>query len=605
MSSKPIPFLWVSAAKLRVNACCGLIVLHVCLLAWSAYVHSPALDEWFHLPSGIATWQSGRYDLYRINPPLVRMTAALPVLPYVEADPWEIPRLSSKLRPELIAGDQFLLRYGNHVIWWTTLGRWACIPFSVIGAVACLRWATELYGKNAGVLATALWCFCPNVLAHGSLMTPDMGATGLGVMASYLLWKWLREPSWIRAASAGGLLGLVLLTKLTWIILLLLWPILWLAWVAFTHAGWRLRILTASQLVAIVLLGIFILNAGYNFTGSMHRLRDYTFHSHALAGTHTASQVLGNSIDSSNRFRDTLLGFLPIPLPEDYVLGIDQQKSDFEDGWWSYLRGKWSLHGWWYYYLYAIMIKAPLGTIMLVCMALGLSVAFRAYRASLQDELTLLMPGIAILIFVSAESGFSHHLRYVLPAFPYFFIFASKLGRAFEVGQLGVRNTMLALLAWTIVSSLAVFPHFESYFNGCVGGPKYGHLHLDNSNTDWGQDVSFLMQWHDEHREARPLYVAFDGVPNPAFTGIEFEGPPLDPRSDKARMNQPREQLGPRPGWYALSVNALHTRTHDFDYFLECFEPIDRVGYAYVIYHVTEDQAKMARHKLGLSTSVK
>ncbi len=76
--------------RLRISQCgisCRgcfvlLLVIHTLLLAASAWMHSPTRDEWGHLPAGVSHWQLGQFDLYRVNPPLVRMVAALPVLPY-------------------------------------------------------------------------------------------------------------------------------------------------------------------------------------------------------------------------------------------------------------------------------------------------------------------------------------------------------------------------------------------------------------------------------------------------------------------------------------------------------------------------------------------
>ena len=57
----------------------SLLVLHAGLLAWIDTRNSPNPDETAHLAAGIAIWQSGRFDLYPVNPPLVRALAALPV----------------------------------------------------------------------------------------------------------------------------------------------------------------------------------------------------------------------------------------------------------------------------------------------------------------------------------------------------------------------------------------------------------------------------------------------------------------------------------------------------------------------------------------------
>jgi hypothetical protein len=50
------------------------------LLAYSATRHSPTHLEPAFLAAGISHWQFGRFELYRVNPPLVRMFTALPLL---------------------------------------------------------------------------------------------------------------------------------------------------------------------------------------------------------------------------------------------------------------------------------------------------------------------------------------------------------------------------------------------------------------------------------------------------------------------------------------------------------------------------------------------
>ena len=114
--------------------------------------------------------------------------------------------------------------------WLFTIARWACIPFSVLGGYVCFRWAHELYGRNAGLVALVLWCFCPNILGHGQLITPDVSATALGVLAGYLFWRWLKQPAWSTALAAGLALGLVELTKFTFVVLFPLWPLLWVVY---------------------------------------------------------------------------------------------------------------------------------------------------------------------------------------------------------------------------------------------------------------------------------------------------------------------------------------------------------------------------------------
>ena len=175
------------------------LAVHVCLLAWGAYRHSPTYDEPAHLAAGISHWQSGRFDLYRVNPPLVRMVAALPVMLAGTQTDWI--RRSETLRSEFRVGCDFMRANGKRSFWLVTLARWGCIPFSLLGGVVCFAWARDLYGPSAGVLATGLWCFSPNILAHGQLVTPDVGAAATGLAASYAFWRWLRQATTKRRRS--------------------------------------------------------------------------------------------------------------------------------------------------------------------------------------------------------------------------------------------------------------------------------------------------------------------------------------------------------------------------------------------------------------------
>ena len=200
------------------------------LLSWSATRHSPVWEEPGHLVAGISHWQFGRFDLMRVNPPLVRLVGAVPVLFGAPKIDWSRYDASVGARSERSIREDFIVANGERVFWLHTLARWACIPFSLLGAYVCFRWARELYGKLAGILGLTLWCFCPNIIAHAQLITPDAGATAMGVAAGYIFWRWLKRPTRGWTVAAGLMLGLAELTKTTWIVLFGLWPLLWIVW---------------------------------------------------------------------------------------------------------------------------------------------------------------------------------------------------------------------------------------------------------------------------------------------------------------------------------------------------------------------------------------
>lgn len=623
-----------------------LLLGHAGLLAWSATRHSPSIDEVGHLPAGLSHWHLGRFDLYRVNPPLIRLVAALPVLLARPATDWSRLAEGDQGRPEFRMGEEFIAANVHLSFWYFTLARWSCIPFSLLGGFICFLWARDLYGRLAGFLALTLWCFCPNVLGNAQMITPDVGAAALGVTAGYTFWRWLRRPRWSRAAVAGIILGLAELTKTTWIVFFGLWPLLWLAWRwtnsthrAFPRLACRSEI---GQLGFLLLLAFYTLNLGYGFEGSFEPLGHYDFVSDLFRGPKLPMP------QSRNRFQSGWVGSVPVPLPRHYLLGIDRQRMDFERTIRSYLRGEWRQGGWWYYYLYGLAVKVPLGTWLILLLAGSLTLLGRVPLAAWRDEMVMLAPAAAVLILVSSQTGFNHHLRYVLPAFPFAFVWASKVAQTAVWKMRYAPAVVCGGLLWSVSSSLAVYPHSLAYFNEAAGGPMNGHAHLVDSNIDWGQDLLYLKRWLDEHPEARPLGLAYFGHFDPRVAGVEFSLPPKNPTTAQqatAVQNvlavgasvvglvcSPRgpapflaasalfpgrtsvEDFGPHPGWYAVSVGVLRGLQfplHDgrgkaifvdgpwYTYF-QRLRPVATAGYSIYIYHIDLEEANRVRQELGL-----
>ncbi|MEX2316628.1 MAG: glycosyltransferase family 39 protein [Pirellulales bacterium] len=436
----------------------ALLAIHSSLLAYSAYVHSPTLNEPGHLVAGLSFWKFGRFDLYRNNPPLVRMVAALPVMAAGYEEDWSGFYEGPGAQPAFGMGEDFVKANGERTFFLMMIARWACIPFGWIGAITCFLWARDLYGRPAGVLAATIWCFEPNILAHASLITSDAAGTALGVAACYTFWRWLRRPTWTQAALTGVVLGLAELCKSTLIVFYPLWPAMWLVFrwrdrQSMTGRDWLRE---AGMLALRMIVGLYVLNLGYGFEGSFKPLKEFVFVSDPLA-------------HSSNRFAGTWLGELPMPFPNHYILGLDEQQKSFEHwGGSAYLRGEWRDTGWWYYYLYAAAIKVPLALWLMG----GLALAYRLFdrrsvpladntlsvegkvpsptgggqgRGSFRDEFILLFPGLFIFAFVSSQTGINEHFRYALPAFPYFFIAISQITQLAHSSGFSPPNVLIDL----------------------------------------------------------------------------------------------------------------------------------------------------------------
>jgi 4-amino-4-deoxy-L-arabinose transferase-like glycosyltransferase len=586
-----------------------IMVLHVGLLMGPLWTHFVTVNEFGHLPAGLSHWQTGSFDAYRVNPPLPRMLAATFILPARPALDYSRLLDNPGYRPEWDLGYAFLDANGERYLDLFRVARATGVLWSLLGAWLIGRWARELYGEAAGCLAVMLWCLNPLVLAFAPLVAPDLPAAVAALAASYGYWHYLRWPSWQGATLSGALLGVALLTKFTLLAFYGVWPVLWLIrwWSQVrrnsTPVGAATRV--AHGLV-ILGLSLIVVNLGYGFTDLGRPLQEFTFVSQALTGASTNAPQSTNQ-QPNNRFRGSLLGTIPVPLPAAYLQGIDTQRADFEGRYPSYLAGEWRSPGWWYYYLYAFAVKLPLGTLCLIIWGIGLTVWGRTEDVQWMDEATLWLPAVAILALVSSQVGYDHHLRYALPAMPFLLVSTGKLAKFLRPSYRWKGSLILLLLVWSGVSVLRVHPHYLAYFNEAAGGPNAGHRHLINSNIDWGQDLCRLKQWVDAHSDERLLGVAYYNFVTPQAVGLDFELPPITPRG----LN------GLRPGYYAVSVNfvcgldfVLRDRQGRSTYiphgayaYFRRFRPVAKAGYSLFIYRLTDSDIEAIRNETDLPPS--
>ena len=463
-----------------------IVSVHVALLGWSCVAHFPTIDEVGHFPAGISHWKYGNFRLYHVNPPLVRMAATLPValVEFPEIS-WDSFNSRARARPEFSMGVEFLHENDFRALWQFWLARFAVVPLSALGACACYALSGKFYGPAAALVGLSLWCFCPTVLAYGACITPDVGAAAGGILAWVLFLNWLRTPTVPSVILFGLALGIAQLTKTSWLALFLLCPLLYVInWLAHERSNVRGLARGAVHLTIAFAVAFYTMNLGYGFERSLTPLGEFEFISRSLTGVDAKS---GTKDWTGNRFSDSWLAGIPVPLPANYVLGIDHVKWEFERGYASYLRGEWRHGGWWYYYLYAMLVKLPVGTLLLVASAIVVF-GFKCWRSPKDgwNDVLILAPAVAILFLVSSQTGYNHHVRYVLPALPFMYVWVSQLANYVRRDRPLPSFAILAALDVGHRVEFVDLSPFDELFNEFAGGPLNGNEHLHNSNVDWG-----------------------------------------------------------------------------------------------------------------------
>jgi hypothetical protein len=486
-------------ARLPLLVAVACLALFAVRAASSLRSESATWDETHYFGLGAYLLEHQRWDVSGsiLHPPLSYYLHGIPLLlagldtsgfvptsDFLERGRTDTERGRALLASDANRGDRLLIA-----------SRLVMVAVGVLLGGFVYAWSHALYGPRAAMLAVFLYAFCPNVLAHTRLITPDIAVSAFSFVTVYLLWRFLREGR-LRHALAGGIcLGLALLSKYSGALLVPVAVALMLLW-RTARGPVDLR-----GCAAFLGIGLVVLWLGYGM------------------------QI------------------------EPWFAGIAFQQAHARFGNASFLMGEHSTEGWWHYFLVALAIKTPLATLALVGAAL-VRLGLRARRGAWVDEAFLLLPALAVLGFFSLNHQ-SIGLRYVLPILPFLFVLGGEVARA-AVGRTPATGFVLAMAAWLGVASWSIHPHYLAYFNEAIGGPRNGYRYLVDSNLDWGQDLKGLKRFMDE-RGIDEIALSYFGTDSPARYGIAYRWLP----SYVLANPDPEGRVAPLKGWVAISATNL------------------------------------------------
>jgi hypothetical protein len=561
---------WGVRAALGASA--ALVLVFLGLGRAFIQANSQTSDEGVHLVAGYAYLMRGDFRLNAEHPPLVKQLAALAV--------WLRYRLP--FNPDPLAwrqGNQwglaldFLYRGpvpGDDIL------AVARLPNLVLGALLVALvglWAWRLWGPGAAVLGMALGALEPNLVAHASLVTTDVGVSVFLFLAVYLLWEYARLPSWPRLVGLGLTTGLTLVTKFSGLLVL---PIL-----GALGAG-------------LLLLGEALALPPRRDPGLPRGGRDRRRHRPRRPGGGARRGGLGRRLLRALPVGLVVVALALLVVPAVYLVhdterwfaGLKDVYLHRKGGHPAFFLGEYSREGWWSYFLVAFLIKTPVGSLLLVLASLVLWRAGTGWRR--RDALFLLLP-VALVLVATARGRINIGLRHVLPIYPFLFVAASRLATV----RLGPRWLVPVLLgaavSATALSSLRVAPHQLAYFNELVGGPGEGYRYLSDSNIDWGQALKGVRAYMD--REGLPMiYLSYFGNVPPAVYGIRYQYAPAFGGLRGFPFSVFPDDLARR----VLAISVLNLqgtwfREPDLYHWLFRRTPVAKIGYAIFVYDLTSD----------------
>jgi dolichyl-phosphate-mannose--protein O-mannosyl transferase len=186
-----------------------LLITLVAELALSIRRETQTWDEACHLFAGYSYWTRADFGMNPEHPPLVKVLAALPPLPMS----LRVPVLGARnFKVEaFLSGEQFV--YSNDAEVLRFRARLAAALLSVLLAGLVFLATREMFGAVPALIALTLLAFDPNLLAHGALVTTDVGLSCFLFAAVFAFYRHAKQPSKGGILLLGLAAGCTLATK--------------------------------------------------------------------------------------------------------------------------------------------------------------------------------------------------------------------------------------------------------------------------------------------------------------------------------------------------------------------------------------------------------
>lgn len=616
----------------------------------NAYWDTAIFDETAHIPAGYSYLTKHEMRLNPEHPPLIKDISAVPLLflnlNFDTNQPFwtgELPRKWDE--GQWVAGRYLLFGAGNnpdHIIFWSRL---PIVILSLILGFFIFRWVREMAGIIAGLFALVLYAFDPNILGHNHFVTTDLGIAAFFTFAFYYFLRFIKDPQWKNVLLSGIFVGLLFLTKFSFIIAL---PIFGLIGVVYPLVKAN-RSLTGQLKEKIKFLGEYAGKGALIFAISLV----VVWAVYAVNTYRTSQETMSDIIDFNFSPTDTEVkniytnetlhtlndNVITRPLVE-WGIGLGYVFRRVSGGNGAYFMGEVSGKAFTAYFptVFALKETLPSLTFMLFALIIGSIAAIRSFVFNVKNNPKSKLQGISLYIrehirelalfgfvvlysYVSITGNLNIGFRHLFPILPFVYILTTlvifrfiKCQEHFHTQNVWY-SAVLFIAILLIAETASSYPYYMSYFNQLVGGPKLGYRYVTDSNADWGQDLRRLKVWIENYNRCAQIKCDPNmkfGCPGECYDIARPFPTPLVP-IDKIRVNyfggaDIKYYLGDRsidwwdskrpiePGWYALSTNYLQGSLYDKEKkdedsyrWIKNIKPAAQVGTSILVYYVTED----------------
>ncbi len=580
------------SSRLTNSIAAGFLMLMFCLAFFSMKDIPATTDEVPHISAGYSYLSQKDFRLNPEHPPLIKDLAALPLLSQNLNFPENYPSWLQGVNQQWWFGNQFLYQSGNDADKIIFSSRIPMILILLLLGWLIFHWARKLGGNFVGLAVLFLFTLSPTFLAHGRLVTTDVGAALGIVLATLFYLRFLKNPKKLNIILAGLTLGIALLLKFSCILLLPLFVVITLVYV-FLFPEKKEAKKVSKNLLKYLGLALLILVIAALVIWLVYLFHTWNYPIEKQVED-TKSLLSSNPLVKINLWLAQSKIFRPLG---HYLLGLSMATQRVAGGNTIYFLGNVSNIAWWYYFPVVYFLKVPLAfhilTILAILLAF-LSVSISRLKSWCKNHFTELTMLIFLAIYwtTSIKGNLNIGVRHILPIFPFTYILvclAIKNGYQ-KLKSIPLRKTIvivsLILFSWYGFSSLKAFPHYLSYFNETAGGSSQGYKLVVDSNYDWGQDLKWLKNWLEENKVEKIYVDYFGGGDIPYYLGekyLHWQGTKSPNEFPKGNYLAVSATL--LKGGQGIPVKDFNQPTTYYNW-LNSYAPVARAGNSIFIYYI-------------------
>ena len=235
-----------------------LLAVMFILMLGSSLGDSLTTDEQAHIPAGYSYVKHFDFRLNPEHPPIVKALAGIPLLFLNLNFPTNIPSWTTDINAQWAQGTIFIFESGNNVEWLIFWARLPMILLTLLLGVLAYWFAKKRFGQKVAALTLFLFAFSPTFIAHGHLVTTDIGASIGFLIGIWTFIRFLENPSGKNILIAGIALGIAELLKFSTFLLIPVYGVFLIVWAATQmQETWTARLKTFAALAGkTVLIGV-------------------------------------------------------------------------------------------------------------------------------------------------------------------------------------------------------------------------------------------------------------------------------------------------------------------------------------------------------------